>query len=66
MNEAGYENIIFEYLPVKELDQLLQRFYSAARTKEGKEYSKSALVGMSAAPISDNSTDLAKYKSHER
>ena len=49
MNEAGYENIIFEYLPVKELDQLLQRFYSAARTKEGKEYSKSALVGMRAA-----------------
>jgi hypothetical protein len=49
MTEAEYQSLSFEWLPVDDLDVLLQRFYAAVRTKDGKEYSKSALVGLRAA-----------------
>lgn len=49
MNEAHYLNKEFELLNVQELDSLLRHFYASVRTKDGKEYSKAALVGMRAA-----------------
>lgn len=49
MTEAQYSRTDFELLNVQELDKLLQHFYASVRTKDGKEYSKTALVGMRAA-----------------
>ena len=48
MLHAGYASDQFEWLEVIELDTLLQQFYASVRTKEGNEYSKSALVGLRA------------------
>lgn len=48
MLEAGYGHSNFEWLPVEELDVLLEQFYPSAQTKSGNNYSKSGLVGLRA------------------
>lgn len=46
MLETGYSHSDFEWMPDEQLDNLLERFYASAQTKSGKNYSKSALVGL--------------------
>ena len=48
MMEAEYGHQDFEWLPTDALDALLERFYASVQTKDGKSYSKSALVGIRA------------------
>ena len=48
MNDAQYHLKDFELATVQELYSLLSHFYASVRTKDGKEYSKAALVGVRA------------------
>ena len=46
--ENGFQDSNFEELSPAELDMVLQRFYAALQSIKGKEYSKSAIVGIRA------------------
>ena len=48
MAENQYDSIQFETWPASMIDSLLQKFYSALQTKDGKDYSKPSLVGLRA------------------
>ena len=48
MPENQYDSLEFETWPASMIDSLLQKFYSALQTKDGKDYSKPSLVGLRA------------------